>query len=123
MDVGPPQCLYCLQLNVALSEDPSRPPPPQFSWTTDTIQDMVTRDAHNVKDCVILGPGSAVLFFGCPQEPQEGLYLHEAQELAEEMTKTTTWLGQPAHQQVFPITIAESWHTISLSHEMREHQD
>ena len=80
---------------------------------------MVTRDAPNVKDCVILGPGLAVLFYGHPQEPQEGLYLHEAQELAEEMTKTTTWLGQPAHQQVFPITIAEAWHAIS-SHEMRE---
>ena len=35
------------------------------------------------------------------------LYLHEAQELAEEMMKTITWMGQPAHQQVFPITIAE----------------
>ena len=37
----------------------------------------------------------------------EGLYLHEAQELAEIMMKTTTWTGQPAHQQVFPIMIAE----------------
>ena len=55
-------------------------------------------DAPNVKDCVILGLGLAVLFFSCHQEPQEGLYLHETQELAEEMTKTTTWMGQPAHQ-------------------------
>ena len=69
---------------------------------------MVVRDAPNVKDCVILGPGSAVLFFSCHQEPWEGLYLDEAQELAEEMTKTITWMGQPMHQQVFPITIAES---------------
>ena len=36
---------------------------------------------------IILGPGSTVLFFGHHQEPQEGLYLHEAQELAEEMMK------------------------------------
>ena len=64
-------------------------------------------DAPNVKDCVILSPGSALLFFSCHQEPQEGLYLYEAQELAEMMTKTTTWMGQPAHQQVFPIMIAE----------------
>ena len=69
---------------------------------------MVARDAPNVKECVILGPGSAILFFGCHQEPREGLYLHEAQELAKEMTKTTTWVGQPVHQQVFPITIAEA---------------
>ena len=68
---------------------------------------MVATDAPNVKDCIILNPGSAVLFFSHHQEPQEGLYLHEAQELAEEMTKTTTWMGQPVHQQVFPITIAE----------------
>ena len=64
-------------------------------------------DAPNVMDCVILSLGSALLFFGHHQKPREGLYLHEAQELAEEMTKTITWTGQPAHQQVFPITIAE----------------
>ena len=68
---------------------------------------MVVTDAPNVKDCIILGPGLAVLFFGHHQEPWEGLYLHEAQELAEEMMKTTTWMGQPTHQQVFPITIVE----------------
>ena len=72
-------------------------------------------DAPNVKDCIILSLGLAVLFFSHHQEPQEGLYLHEAQELAEEMTKTTTWMGQPMHQQVFPITIAEGRQAISMS--------
>ena len=28
LDVGLCQCLYCLQLDVALTQDPSRPPPP-----------------------------------------------------------------------------------------------
>ena len=76
-----------------------------------------------LKDCVILGLGSALLFFGCHQEPREGLYLHEAQELAEIMTKTTTWTGQPAHQQVFPITIAEGRRAISMSHTVSKHHD
>ena len=76
-------------------------------WTIAIIKDMVLTDAPNVRDCVILSPGSALLFFSHHQEPQEGLYLHEAQELAEEITKTTTWMGQLAHQQVFPIMIAE----------------
>ena len=89
-------------------QDLLRPPPPQHSWTAATIRDMVAGDTPNIKDCIILSPGSAILFFGCHQEPREGLYLHEAQELAEEIMKTTTWLGQPTHQQVFPITIAES---------------
>ena len=84
---------------------------------------MVVTDAPNVKDCVILSPGSALLFFSRHQEPQEGLYLHEAQELTEIMTKTTTWMGQPAHQQVFPITIAEDRQVISMSHTVSEHQD
>ena len=79
---------------------------------------MVLTDAPNIKDCVILGPGSAVLFFG---RHQEGLYLHEAQELAEIMMKTTTWTGQPTHQQVFPITIAEGRQVISMSHAVNEH--
>ena len=59
-------------------------------------------------------------FLGHHQEPREGLYLHEAQELAEGMRKTTTWMGQPTHQQVFPITIVEGWWAISMSHIVSE---
>ena len=87
--------------------EPSRPPPPRPTWTVAIIKDMVSTDAPNIKDCVILGLGSAILFFSHHQEPREGLYLHEAQELAEVMMKTTTWMGQPVHQMVFPITIAK----------------
>ena len=104
-------------------QDLSRQPPPQPSWTVAIIKDMVLTDAPNIKDCVILGPGSAILFFSHHQEPQEGLYLHEAQELAEIMMKTTTWTGQPAHQQVFPIMIAKGRQVISMSHAVNEHQD
>ena len=81
---------------------------------------MVVTDALNVKDCIILSPGSALLFCGHHQEPQEGLYLHEALELAEIMMKTTTWMGQSAHQQVFPIMIAEGRQVISMSHAVSE---
>ena len=84
---------------------------------------MVLTDAPNIKDCVILGPGLAILFFSHHQEPQEGLYLHEAQELAETMMKTATWMEQPAHQQVFPITIAEGRRVISMSRAVNKHQD
>ena len=103
--------------------EPSRPPPPRPAWTVAIIKDMVLTDAPNIKDCVILGPGSAILFFSHHQEPREGLYLHEAQELAEVMTKTTTWTGQPAHQMVFPITIAEGRRAISMSRMVNEHRD
>ena len=123
LDVGPRQRLYCLQLDVTMVREPSRPPPPRPAWTVAIIKDMVLTDAPNIKDCVILGPGSAILFFGRHQEPREGLYLHEAQELAEVMTKTTTWTGQPAHQMVFPITIAEGRHAISMSRAVNEHRD
>ena len=82
---------------------------------------MVLTDAPNIKDCVILGLDSAILFFGHHQEPREGLYLHEAQELAKIMMKTTTWMGQPIHQQVFPIMIAEGRQAISMSCAVNEH--
>ena len=78
LDMGPHQCIYCLQLDVAMVQDPSRPPPPRHTWTNATIWDMVARDAPNVKECVILGPGLAILF-SHHQEPQEGLHLHETQ--------------------------------------------
>ena len=70
-----------------------------------------------------LALGSAILFFSHHQEPREGLYLHEAQELAEVMMKTTTWMGQPAHQMVFPIMIAEGRQAISMSRAVNEHRD
>ena len=123
LDVGPRRRLYCLQLDVTMVREPSRPPPPRLAWTVAIIKDMVSTDAPNIKDCVILGPGSAILFFGHHQEPREGLYLHEAQELAEVMTKTTTWMGQPVHQMVFPITIAEGRRAISMSRAVNEHRD
>ena len=123
LDIGPWQCLYCLQLDIVMVQDLSRQPPPWPLWTVAIIKDMVATDAPNVKDCVICSLGSALLFFGHHQEPQEGLYLHEAQELAEIMMKTTTWMGQPAHQQVFPIMIAEGRRAISMSHTVSECQD
>ena len=39
------------------------------------------------------------------------------------MMKTTTWTGQPTHQQVFPITIAEGRRAISMSCTVNEHRD
>ena len=104
-------------------QDLSRPPPLRHSWTVAIIKDMVVTDAPNVKDCIILSLGSALLLFGHHQEPREGLYLHEAQELAKEMTKITTWMGQPAHQQVFPITIVEGRWAISMSCTVSECRD
>ena len=89
-----------------------------------TLMDNCYHLGHGTRRCPQhKGPGLAILFFGCQQEPQEGLYLHEAQELAEQMTKTTTWVGQSVHQQVFPITIAEAWCAISMSHGMSKHWD
>ena len=55
-----------------------------------------------MKECVILSPGLAILFFCHHQEPWEGLYLHEAQELAEEMMRTTTWVGTTRIPAGFP---------------------
>ena len=73
LDVGLHQHIYCLQLDIAMVQDLSRPPPLQHSWTIATIWDMVARDAPNVKECVILGPGSAILFFSHHQEPWGGV--------------------------------------------------
>ena len=69
LDIGLKQHLYCLQLDVMMIWNPSRQPPPQSMWTIAIIKDMVVTDAPNVKDCVILGPGSALLFFSHHQKP------------------------------------------------------
>ena len=86
------------------------------------IKDMVLTDAPNIKRLCHSWPRARPsCFFGRHQEPREGLYLHEAQELAEVMTKTTTWMGTArAHQMVFPIMIAEGRRVISMSRAVNE---
>ena len=39
------------------------------------------------------------------------------------MMKTTTWMGQPAHQMVFPVMIAKDRRAISMSRAVNEHRD
>ena len=61
----------------------------------------------NVRGCVAIRPGSAILLFGRHLETCEGLYLYEAQELAAELSHQVNWVGQPAMQQAYPISVAE----------------
>ena len=49
LDVGPRRRLYCLQLDVTMVREPSRPPPPRPAWTVAIIKDMVLTDAPNYK--------------------------------------------------------------------------
>ena len=64
-------------------------------------------DIPNVREYAPLELGLAIPFFGRRLEPQEGLYLHEVQELSDELMKVTMWVGLPTHQQAFPVTITE----------------
>ena len=57
------------------------PPPPLHSWTIGIIHDLVVEIGPKVGECVSIGPGPALLFFGRLMEPREGIYLHEAQDL------------------------------------------
>ena len=72
LDVGLHWHLYCLQLDVALIQDLSRPLSPQHLWTSAAIWDIVARDTPNIKEYIILGPGLAILFFGHHQDPKRG---------------------------------------------------
>ena len=84
-DYRPQHRYYCIQLDVVLSDVLGRPVPLSHAWTSVVIWDMIIRDVPNVCECILLGPGSAIPFFGRRLEPHNGLYLHEAQELMEEM--------------------------------------
>ena len=103
-------------------------PRPIKTTTSQALMDSHHHQRYGINRCPqilkivsFLAWAQAILFFGHHQEPREGLYLHEAQELAEVMMKTTTWMGQPAHQQVFPIMIAKGRQVISMSRAVNEH--
>ena len=91
-----------------------------YVWTPAVIHDMIIWDVPNVCECIVLGLGLAILFFGRLLEPQDGLYCHEAQELADEFMRATTWVGLPAQQQAFPMTVTKGWWAIALSHGREE---
>ena len=119
LDYEPHRRYYCIQLDVALTEIDGWPPPVHF-WTPAIIHDIIVEEVPNVRDCVSIGLGLSTLFFGRWLELKEGLYLHEAQKLAE-LTRPMTWVGQPAMQQAFPVIIAEGRQAISMCQEIDVH--
>ena len=72
LDVGWQQHLYCLQLDVMMVQDLSRPPTLQHLWTVPTIKDMVVKDAPNVKDYIILAQAQLSCFSGIIRSLERG---------------------------------------------------
>ena len=59
LDHGPQHHYYCIQLDVVLLDIVGRPMPASHVWTPAVICDMIKQD-----ECIPLGLGSAILFFG-----------------------------------------------------------
>ena len=124
LDVGLWWCLYCLQLDMTMVWDPVKTnhllsPHGQllsskiWYWQMPQILKIVSFSAWAWPSCSSVTIRSLERGFTCMRP----------RSLAEIMMKTTTWTGQPAHQQVFPITIAEGRWVISMSHAVSKHRD
>ena len=121
---GPHQHLYCLEFDVALTQDPSRLPSPWHSWTTATIWDMVARGCHQCKG--VHHPWSRLSYpvlwpsTGAPGRvlPAWGSGIGQGDDKNHHMGGAGLYISRFS-----PITIAEAQCAILMSCGMSKHQD
>ena len=94
---------YCLQVDVFSKTDPTHPPPPPHAWMAGVIRDILIRFVPNVWEIILIGLGSAILFFGRHAYLREGLFPLEAEELAASVNQEVEWVGQIVEVQATPL--------------------
>ena len=95
-----------------LNDVEGQPPPPFHSWTAGIIHDIVVETVPNLRECIPIGPGSAILLFGRRMEPRELLYLQEAQDLVAALPRQVQWVGKTLTQQATPLILAKGHRAI-----------
>ena len=59
-----PETLYCLEIQVILTEDGGATPPPLHTWQAPVVEDMLQDGTSGLTEAVVMGPGQAILFYG-----------------------------------------------------------
>ena len=107
-----PNMKYCLEIRVMLTEELGAILPPSHSWTTPLVEDMLHKARTGLTKAVLIGPGSAVLFYGS-HSMGEGLRGDEARDATFLLTGTGTWLGKLTYLTADPLTIHEGRRAIA----------
>ena len=103
---------YCLDIQVTLTKELGKIPPPPHSWTAPLVEDMLHEARTGLTKAVVTGPGRAVLFYG-RRSMGEGLMADEARDAAFLLTGAGTWVGKLAYLAANPVTIQEGKRAIA----------
>ena len=101
-----PNTRHCLEVNVTLTKELGAAPPLPHAWMVPLVEDMLHDARTSLTEVVVMGPGSAILFYGrCSLG--EGLTMDEVRDAAFLLTGAGMWAGKPAYLAADPMTIQE----------------
>ena len=111
----PTGCLnmnYCLEVQATLTDELGDLPPPSHTWTAPVIEDMLREMRAGLTEAVVIGPGSAILFYGRHSQG-EGLKADEARDATFLIMGAETWAGKSAYLTTNPIMLQEGKRAIT----------
>ena len=95
---------YCLEIRVTLSYPSVSHLPPKSTWIGPIIVEEL-RGVRVLTEAIVLGPGRAVLFYGCRSQG-EGLDALEADQEAEHLEWIDHWVNHHACLEAFTLSVA-----------------
>ena len=103
---------YCLEIQVALTEELGAIPPPSHSWTTPLVEYMLREVRSGLTEAVVIGPGRAILFYGrCLLG--KGLKADKVRDSGLLLIGASTWVGKSTYLTADPVTIPEGKRVIA----------
>ena len=95
---------YCLEIRVTLSDPSVSRLPPKSTWIGPIIAEEL-KGVRALTEAIVLGPGRAVLFYGCRSQG-EGLDALEADQEAERLERIDHWVNHHARVEAFALSVA-----------------
>ena len=97
---------------MTLTNEEGDTPPPLHAWMAPVVEDMLQEVRAGLTEVVVIGPGSAILFYGrCSMG--EGLKVDEARDATFLLTGGGTWVGNSVYLTADPMTLQEGKRAIT----------
>ena len=97
---------------MTLTNEEGDTPPPLHAWMAPVVEDMLQEVRAGLTEVVVIGPGSAILFYG-RHSMGEVLKADEARDAAFLLTGGGMWVGKLAYLSANPMTLQEGKRAIT----------
>ena len=107
-----PETWYCLEIQVILTENGGKTPPPTHAWQAPMVEDMLIDGKSGLMEVVVTGRGWAILFYR-RQSLGEGLSLGETRYNMFMPSGAISWVGKQAQLNANAVSLWEGWQLIA----------